>query len=108
MFKINVKVTVNRQQCQSIQTIFFRCEPQIGFQLSQCSKRTLSFVAVVTGLVVNIGRTSKDRYVCISLADSNTPKVLYGKESPLWRSQYERYHTNSTSTASMLSSTKGR
>ena len=41
MFKINVEVKVNKQQYQSIQTSFFRCEPQIGFQISQSTKRTL-------------------------------------------------------------------
>ena len=45
--------TVNIQQCKSIQTIFFRCEPQIGFQITRALSER-SFIAVVTGPVVNI------------------------------------------------------
>ena len=53
MFKINAKVMVSIQQCLSIQTSFFCCEPQIGFQISQSTKRTF-ICSVVTGPVLNI------------------------------------------------------
>ena len=42
------------------------------------------------------------RYPAIRRRRSNAPKALFGKESPLWRSQHKRYCMKSTSTASIL------
>ena len=82
MFKVNVEVTVNKQQYQSVQTIFFRCEPQIGFQISQSTKQTLICCCSDQTICQYLKKNFQRWYVCISLADSNTSKALYGKESP--------------------------
>ena len=42
------------------------------------------------------------RYPAIRRRRSIAPKALFGKKSPLWRSQHKRYCMNLTSTASIL------
>ena len=83
---------MNKQQYQSILTSFFRCEPQIGFQISPSTKRTLT-CRCSNRISCQYLKKNFQRWIhaCISLADSNTPKVLYSEELPLWRSQNGRH-----------------